>query len=638
MIDRAARETSIVIRAFNEERWLPEVLRAIDAQSYTDYEIVLVDSGSVDQTREIAQAAGARVIRVPSEDFTFGHSLNVGIEASRGRFIAILSAHAIPTDGEWLGRLVEPLREPDTPMSYGGQRGHPLSNYAESRDFERIYGPETKRFRAPHFFANNANSALRKDAWETYKFDGALTGLEDMEWAKHWVLSGKTVAYEPRASVWHVHTETWSQVRRRYHREGIAAQAIGLYSTRNVPREVMREIRWGIGDLVAGLRRSQPWSVLRRSVRYRWEKTAGIVGGLLDARNLTNPDVRAEMYFDKTFPAVVIRQPGVAVIEQRSVPSLKPREILVRIGFQGICHTDLEILDGTLGYYRTGMAKYPIVPGHECAGTIAAVGGRVTEFAENDRVVVECIQGCGECAECKRDNAIGCVGRREVGVIGHDGGYARFLVTRARFAHRVPEGVSLAQAALVEPLAVVNKGIRRLVTTTSGGDTPKRCLVVGAGTIGHLAAKVLASRGHDVTILDRDPKRLEYVGNGRVRVTTNAEDVGHYEWIIEATGDQETLDQLLVRSGTGAALLLLGLPYGQRPFNFETIVGFDRTIVGSVGSTSRDFEEAIAALSQIDTTPFLQSRFPLEQFSDAWNAVRSRQHLKVMLRVDETAN
>src|SRR5829696_2224736 len=182
--------------------------------------------------------------------------------------------------------------------------------------------------------------------------------------------------------------------------------------------------------------------------------------------------------------------------------------MLVRVAYQGICATDLEIFHGSLGYYRSGMATYPIVPGHECSGRVAAVGARVAGFREGDRVVVECIQGCGECDECRRDNAIACLERREVGVIGHDGGYASYLVSRARYVHRVPDGISLAQAALAEPLAVVIKALRRLGDTT-GNDRPRKVAIVGAGTIGQLAARVLSVRGHDVTLFDSDPARLE---------------------------------------------------------------------------------------------------------------------------------
>ncbi len=609
----------------------------IKSQRYTNYEIIVVDSGSVDRTRQVAEVNGARVIRLRPDDFTFGHSLNVGIDASRGIFVCILSGHAIPTDDRWLERLIEPLRDPDIPMTYGGQRGHRLSKYSESRDFERVYDETTRRLRAPHYFANNANSAIRKDAWMQHRFDEGLTGLEDICWAKHWMDLGKTVAYEARACIWHIHTETWPQVRRRYHREAVAAHAIGLLDQSHSFREIRREVRWCASDLLAAWRDSRLVLVGGEVLRFRWEKTMGILAGIRDGRNFMNLAVRAEMFFDKTYPAVVIRSPGVAELEARLLPLIKPGEILIRVAFQGICHTDLEIFDGTLGYYRSGLAKYPIVPGHECAGTVAAVGARVTDFVEHDRVVVECIQGCGECAHCERDNAIACESRREVGVIGHDGGYAAFLVTRARFAHRIPSNVTLAQAALVEPIAVVTKGLRRLAATSAGNDSARRCLVMGAGTIGHLAARMLASGGHDVTIVDRDSSRLTHVSNGAVRTATSVGELKDYEWLVEASGNQESLELLLNKSSTGATVLLLGLPYATQPFSFETIVGFDRTVVGSVGSSSRDFDEALRLLPTFNTTPFLQSKFPLEQFSDAWAAVRSRRHLKVMLRVDPTA-
>src|SRR5437867_2765840 len=149
-------ETSIVIRAFNEERWLPEVLTAIDRQTYRDFEVLLVDSGSLDRTRDIAAAHGAHIIRLRSEDFTFGHSLNLGIHTARGSFIAIISAHAIPTDERWLERLITPLREPQTAMVFGGQRGHAISKFSEARDLERVFPSKPLVMDDDHVFVNNA--------------------------------------------------------------------------------------------------------------------------------------------------------------------------------------------------------------------------------------------------------------------------------------------------------------------------------------------------------------------------------------------------------------------------------------------------------------------------------------------------
>jgi threonine dehydrogenase-like Zn-dependent dehydrogenase len=219
-------------------------------------------------------------------------------------------------------------------------------------------------------------------------------------------------------------------------------------------------------------------------------------------------------------------------------------------------------------------------------------------------------------------------------VIGLDGGYASYLVTRARYAHKVPTNVTLAQAALAEPLAVVIKGLRRLGATASSG-SPKRCAVIGAGTIGHLAARVLALRGHDVTVIDRETARLSLLTG--IATSETLANLERYDWLVEATGNQAALTSLLQETATGATLLLMGLPYAHENFSFETIVGFDKTVVGSVGSNGADFEEALATLPLLDTSAFLQASYPLEEYERAWTAVRSRTHIKVMLKIDRAA-
>ena len=118
-------ETTIVIRALNEERWLPEVLDAVHRQTYRDFEVLLVDSGSLEsEPARSRRRAVARIIRLRSEDFTFGipRSRHPG---SEGRFIVIISAHAIPTDAQWLERLVAPPSARDRHGLWGtaGARG-----------------------------------------------------------------------------------------------------------------------------------------------------------------------------------------------------------------------------------------------------------------------------------------------------------------------------------------------------------------------------------------------------------------------------------------------------------------------------------------------------------------------------------
>jgi len=629
-------ETSIIIRAFNEERWLPEVFSAIKKQHYQDFEVLLIDSGSVDRTRDIGIENGARIVRIRSEDFTFGHALNVGIREGCGSFITILSAHAIPSDEFWLERLVKPLREVDTAMVYGGQRGHDkFSKFSEKRDFERLFKPQPHIVHEDDPFTNNANSAIKKELWLKHPFDENLPGLEDTEWSKYWVERGMRILYEPSARIIHVHNELWPQLRNRYYREGMAARWVGRLFLRHIPGEIWREIRWCFHDLWLALMQERLSKFFGEILRFRCEKLIGTISGIIDSRMINNPIKQVAKFTGKEYSALVINGPKDIRLENRVVPTMKPGEILIHVSHVGICGTDLEIVDGMLGYYQTGMADYPIVPGHELSGTIVALGPRVTEFSEGDRVVVECIQGCGECDKCANDQAIRCNKRREVGVIGHDGGCAEYLMTRARYVQKIPDTVTLAEAALSEPLAVVLKSLRRL-GSVSQNDQPRRCAVIGAGTIGHFAARILAMRGHSVTIFDNEPKRLSLI-DGEVKTSRSLEHLYQFEWLIQATGAQAVLSALLKNASTGATLLLLGMPYSDQTFNFDSIVAFDRSVIGSTGSSGADFEESLATLSKIDTTPFLMAAYPLGEFEKALKVARSRAVLKVMLKADATA-
>lgn len=626
-------ETSVIIRTFNEAKHLPRLLEALKTQSYRDFESIVVDSGSYDGTREIARHHADKLVQIQQHDFTFGHSLNVGIQNSSSRFLAIISGHAFPTDSEWLGSLVEPLRAEKTAMTYGRQVGDHRTKLGEFVDFLRTFGSRRKVLSPPDFFANNANSAVRRDLWQRHPFDERLPGLEDVEWAKFFMESGYEVVYEPKSCVFHIHEESWAQVRRRYYREGQAAKWIGVRGRRDLPREVLRELLNVMGDFQWALKHrrfSRPMDI----IRFRHEKLLGTCSGVWDGAIMPNPAQRQQLFFDKTYKAVVIRAPGKASLEDVQMPALKPGEVLIRVAYQGVCATDIEVFEGSLGYYKNGLGQYPIVPGHEFSGVVVATGNSVTDLPEASPVVVECIQGCGRCGPCRAGRGIGCVERREVGVIGKDGGYAEFVIAPRKFIHRLPEGSDLRQAALCEPLAVVLKGLRRLESVLGAANGSMECAVIGAGTIGHLAARVLAARGHRVTVFDRDISRLKWFSGSQIETSQEMRDLASFQVFIEATGNSEALETLLQGSPAGATLLLLGLPYSSREFNFEGIVGYDKSVIGSVGSAAEDFKKAIVVLPTLDLSAFDQAVFSLADYEQAWQALRQRKFLKTMLRID----
>jgi 2-desacetyl-2-hydroxyethyl bacteriochlorophyllide A dehydrogenase len=634
-------ETSIIIRTYNESRYLPELLIAIREQRYGDYETVVVDSGSIDGTLEIAAKAADRVIPIQSSDFTFGYSLNVGIQQAQGRFIVIVSAHTRPVDADWLAELVQPLHDAQTAMVYGRQLGGVTSKFSEIQDMQRTFGSQRRILKPPNFFANNANSAIRKRLWHEHPFDETLLGLEDVEWAKYWMERDYHVIYEPRAALYHIHEETWWQVRRRYYREAVAARRIGTQGIQQALATPLKEAGRIVTDLgrlffapdsPAGSRASKREQAIE-ALMFRYHKSVGTVKGLWPNPSEQDNGTARAMLFDRSGQAVVIKGHHKASLETVAIPDIKPGEVLIHVAYEAVCATDLEIFKGTLGYYRNGVAHYPIVPGHEFSGKIVAFGTNVEHLQIGDPVVAECIQSCGECDDCQRENFLGCAQRTELGVIGRNGGYAEYVIVPGKFVHRLPSDISLEAACLCEPLAVAIKGMKRLRRTWRQKERrhTKTCAVVGGGPLGHLCARVLAHWGHHVTVFDRNPNRLGYFAGSAIRTAQNLATLDRFDNIIEATGSPDALDDILRLSRAGTSILLLGLPYAHRNFTFESIVAYDKIIVGSVGSAAKHFRMAIKLLPQIDTRAFTEKIMPLADFKTAWRLAETQRHLKIIL-------
>lgn len=218
---------SIIIRTYNEERYLRALLEAIHSQEPGEfsYEVIIVDSGSTDATREIARGFGCQIVHIAKEDFTFGRSLNVGCEAAQGDYFVLISGHCIPTDASWLKELCTPLASGAVSYCYGRQLGRDTTKFSEGQHFEKWF-PAYPKIPQEGYFCNNANAAVSRESWEQYKFDEDLTGLEDMHLAKRLCSDGHKVGYASAAAVFHIHDETWQQTSIRYEREAIALYAI----------------------------------------------------------------------------------------------------------------------------------------------------------------------------------------------------------------------------------------------------------------------------------------------------------------------------------------------------------------------------------------------------------------------------
>jgi rhamnosyltransferase len=218
---------SVVIRTLNEEKHLEELLIAINEQSSSAFNIetVIVDSGSTDRTLDIAKKYNCRITYIKKEEFTFGKSLNIGCDFADGKHLVFISGHCIPATNTWLHDLVMPLSTDNIVYTYGKQIGRDSTKFSERQLFYK-YFPDQSSLPQDGFFCNNANSAIRKNIWEKYKFDEQLTGCEDMYLAKKLVKNGFKLGYVGSAPVYHIHDESWAKVGIRYEREAIALQKI----------------------------------------------------------------------------------------------------------------------------------------------------------------------------------------------------------------------------------------------------------------------------------------------------------------------------------------------------------------------------------------------------------------------------
>jgi L-iditol 2-dehydrogenase len=317
----------------------------------------------------------------------------------------------------------------------------------------------------------------------------------------------------------------------------------------------------------------------------------------------------------------VIRGAGILEVEDAPQRSPGSGELLVAPDAVGICGTDLELLAGTMAYLANGMASYPIVPGHEWTGIVVGVGGGVTSFAEGDRVVGECTVSCGVCARCQRADMYHlCPNRTETGILRRDGALATRLVFPARAAHRVPSHVDARDAALIEPLAVSMRGVRR--TGARSGDPLG---IVGAGTIGMLCALTARALGiGPVEIVERDEHRRAFARS--LGFAASARPSARLPHVVEAAGSPAGAAAAVSMTAEGGVVGLLGLTGADTvPVDLDAVVIRDLTVVGSLGSPSI-WPEAIelVASGQVSPSVLVSHEFALEDLASAFAVAGSR--------------
>jgi uncharacterized zinc-type alcohol dehydrogenase-like protein len=271
-------------------------------------------------------------------------------------------------------------------------------------------------------------------------------------------------------------------------------------------------------------------------------------------------------------------------IERRD---LGPRDVLVKIAYAGICHSDIHTARG-----EWGEAIYPLVPGHEIAGTVEEVGAEVSTFAVGDRVGVGVmVESCRTCASCvagdeqyclvgfvETYNAIGSDGRPT------DGGYSSHIVVDQHFVVRIPEGIGLDVAAPLLCAGITLYSPLRHWQTGPG----KQVAIVGMGGLGHIGVKLAHAMGAEVTVLSQslakeaDGKRL---GADEYYATSDAATfealAGRFDLIINTVSVVLPIDDYLSLLRLDGALVMVGLPPEPMAVTAETLLSHRRSLSGS---------------------------------------------------------
>ena len=333
--------------------------------------------------------------------------------------------------------------------------------------------------------------------------------------------------------------------------------------------------------------------------------------------------------------AVVIRGPNDLRIEEVSKPAPGPGEVVCQVAAAGICATDIEIYHGQMPYFEMGMLSFPWTPGHEWSGVVESVGEGVTHLKPGDRVVGECSIPCGRCEPCYQGSYHLCLNRTEVGITGRfPGAFAEYVLMPAAQTMKVPDNVSLREAAMTEPAGVAVHGLDHL--KIKPGET---VVVLGDGTIGLLAAQVaVASGGSPVVLLGDLEYRMKIARQVGLKhiISRHEMDAGakiiaalggtKTDYLIEATGNPNVLDfaSSLIKMG-GKCLVISFYPTNQLTFNFNNFVANEihmLTTISAVNCYPRVLD--LMQSKRINVLPMQSPYYTLDRARDAFEDVAHR--------------
>ena len=326
-------------------------------------------------------------------------------------------------------------------------------------------------------------------------------------------------------------------------------------------------------------------------------------------------------------------------LEDLPGPKIADDEALLRVEASGICGSDV------MEWYRRDKA--PLVLGHEVAGIIKEVGGRVKNFKVGDRVVATHHVPCGQCEFCRGGHETVCDLLRKTHF--YPGGFCEFLrlpsVNLRLGTFRIPKNVSFEEATFVEPLGCVIRG-QRLAGMRKG----KRVLVIGSGMAGLLHIKLARYLGaKTITATDVDSFRLEKAKEFGADITINVKDLKTRQCLVSTNhgqladlviicaGAQTAFEQGLNSVERGGTVLIFTAAAKDACLPVSTNKIFWRNevaVMSSYAAAPRDLKEALRLIAQkkIVVKDMITHRLPLEEIQQGFDlVVRPKDSIKVII-------
>jgi alcohol dehydrogenase len=291
----------------------------------------------------------------------------------------------------------------------------------------------------------------------------------------------------------------------------------------------------------------------------------------------------------------------------------------IRLLSGGICNTDLELLRGYYGFSG--------VPGHEFVGEVVAADD---SRLPGRRVVGEINLACGKCQWCLKGLGRHCPGRSVLGIVRHDGAFREILTLPESNLHIVPDNIPTEAAVFVEPLAAACE-ILDQAAIPDGSDMA----VLGDGKLGLLIAQVLSAASKKVHLYGRHKNKLSIAERAGVETIVAGKTIPRsvYDWVVEATGSQNGLEQAIRMARPRGTIFLKSTVHGQVRIDTAPVIVNEITLIGS---RCGRFAPALDLLKsgRVKVLDLISERMKLAEAPRAFEVAARRGVLKVLLDAD----